>query len=271
LLGKILTAAVTLFWVAMMGLLVKRELLPAYLAEREAARAPNYAYLETLAAKPRVQQMGIFLAGNRIGQTVSRLAKVRDELRFTNRTDLQLNAIAARLLMMSGGGVSFSFRFEATVIEGRLAGFRMEAFSPPQTEPLAIMEGVAAEDMLNLKIHQGGRVQSVSTPFDSRQVLSGLFAPTFVPAKLRVGESWPVNTLGLGSNGIQNGTATVLRTERIETEGATQEAFVIGIKYGTYETTAWVNSEGEVLQQKLLGFTLMREKPSAEAERDERP
>jgi len=72
--------------------------------------------------------------------------------------------------------------------------------------------------------------------------------------------------LGLGSYGIQNGTATVLRTERIETEGVAQNVFVIGIKYGTYETTVWANSEGEVLQQKFLGFTLVREKPPAEAE-----
>ncbi len=142
----------------------------------------------------------------------------------------------------------------------------MEAFSSPRSEPLAIVDGVATEDTLKLKIRQGGRVQSMTAPFDSRQVLSGLFAPTSMPAKLRVGESWPVNTLGLGSYGIQNGTATVLRTERIETEGVSQEAFVIGIKYGTYEMTVWANCEGEVLQQKFLGFTLVREKPTAEAE-----
>jgi hypothetical protein len=30
--------------------------------------------------------------------------------------------------------------------------------------------------------------------------------------------------------------------------------------------TVWANSRGEVLQQKFLGFTLVREKPPAEAE-----
>ena len=270
-LGKILTAVITLFWLAMMALLANRDVLPAYLAEREAARAPNYAYLEALAAKPRVEQMGIYLAGVRIGQTVNRMSKVGDELRLTNHTDLELNSIAAQLLMMGGGGVRFSFKFEATVIEARLAGFRMEVFSPPQSEPLAIVDGVSAEDTLKMKIRQGGRVQNMSVPFDSRQVLSGLFAPTSMPAKLHVGESWPVNTLGLGSYGIQNGTATVLRTERIEAEGVSEEAFVIGIKYGTYEMTVWANSKGEVLQQKFLGFTLVREKPPAEAEHGEKP
>jgi hypothetical protein len=111
----------------------------------------------------------------------------------------------------------------------------------------------------------------MTVPFDSRQVLSGLFAPTSMPAKLRVGESWTVNTLGLGSYGIQNGTATVLRTERIQVEGVSQGAFVISIKYGIYEMTVWANSAGEVLQQKFLGFTLVREKPSAETERGDKP
>jgi hypothetical protein len=270
LLGRTLTAVITLFWMAMMALLVRRDVLPAYLAEREAARAPNYAYLEALAAKPRVQQMGIYIGGARIGQTVSRMAKAGDELRLTNHTDLELNSIAAQLLMI-GGGVHFSFKFEATVVEGQLAGFRLGVFSPPQSEPLAIVDGVSAEDKLKLKIRQGGRVENMSVPFDSRQVLSGLFAPTSMPAKLRVGESWPVNTLGLGSYGIQNGTATVLRTERIKPEGVSQEAFVIGVKYGTYEMMVWANAEGEVLQQKFLGFTLVREKPAAEAERGEKP
>jgi hypothetical protein len=271
LLGKILTVVITLFWMAMMTLLAKWDVLPAYLAEREAARAPSYAYLEALAAKPRVEQMGIYLGGTRIGQTVSGMSKMGDELRLTNHTDLALNSLAAQLLMMGGGGAHFSIKFEATIVEARLAGFRMEAFSQSRSEPLVIVDGLAAEDTLRLKIRQGNRAQSMSVPFDPRQVLSGLFAPTSMPAKLRVGESWPVNTLGLGSYGIQNGTATVLRTERIETEGVAQNVFVIGIKYGTYETTVWANSEGEVLQQKFLGFTLVREKPSAETERGDKP
>jgi hypothetical protein len=271
LLGKILSGVITLFWLAMMALLVKSDVLPAYLAEREAARAPSYAYLEALAAKPRVQQMGIYLAGARIGQTVSGLSKMGDELRLTNHTDLELNSFAAQLLMMGGGGVHFSIKFEATVVEARLAGFRMEAFSLPRSEPLVIVDGVSTEDMLKLKIRQGSRVQSMSVPFDSRQVLSGLFAPTSMPAKLHVGERWPVNTLGLGSYGIQNGTATVLRTERIQVEGVSQGAFVISIKYGIYEMTVWANSAGEVLQQKFLGFTLVREKPTAEAESGGKP
>jgi hypothetical protein len=210
--------------------------------------------------------MGIYRAGVRIGRTVNRMSKVGDELRLTNDTDLELSSIAAQILMMGSGGIHFSFRFEATVIEARLAGFRMEAFSPPQSEPLAIVDGIAAEDTMRLKIRQGGRVRDMTVPFDSRQVLSGLFAPTSMPAKLRVGESWTVNTLGLGSYGIQNGTATVLRTERIQVEGVSQGAFVISIKYGIYEMTVWANSAGEVLQQKFLGFTLVREKPPAEAE-----
>jgi len=270
--GKILTAAITLFWVVMMVFLAKRDVLPAYLAEREAARAPNYAYLEALATKPRVQQMGIYLAGERVGQTVSRMAKVADQLRLTNQTDLELNSIAAKLLMMGGGGVRFSFKFKATVVEARLADFRLEVFSPPKSEPLAIVDGISAENTLVLKIRQGGGpVQNTSVPFDSRQVVSDLFVPTSMPAKLQVGENWPVNTLGLGSYGIQSGTATVLRTEPIKVEGVSQEAFVISIKYGTYETTVWADSKGEVLQQKFLGFTLVREKPPAEAERGEKP
>ncbi len=270
-LGKILTAAITLFWLTMMALLVKSDVLPAYLAERQAARAPSYAYLEALAAKPHVQQMGIYLAGARIGQSVSAISKMGDELRLTNRTDLELNSFAAQMLMLGGRGVRFSVRFEATVVEARLAGFRMEAFSTSRSEPLVIVDGISTEDTLKLKIRQGGRAQSMTAPFDSRQVLSGLFAPTSMPASLRVGESWPVNTLGLGSYGIQNGTATVLRTERIEAEGVSQEAFVVGIKYGTYEMTVWANGQGEVLQEKFLGFTLVREKPPAEAEDGGKP
>jgi hypothetical protein len=271
LLGRILTAAITLFWLAMMGLLVNQEVLPAYLAAREAARAPNYAWLETVAAKPRVEQLGIFLGGARIGQTVHRMSRKDDELRLSNRTDLQLNSLAAKLLMMGGGGMQFSFKFEATVIEARLAGFQMTVLSPPQSEPLAIVDGTSAGDMLRMRIRQGGHVQNLTTPFDSRQVLSGLFAPSSMPAQLHVGQSWTVNTLGLGNFGIQNGMAKVLRTERIKVEGVLEEAFVIQIKYGTYDMTVWANSKGEVLQQKFLGFTLVREKPPAEVENNEKP
>ena len=70
---------------------------------------------------------------------------------------------------------------------------------------------------------------------------------------------------------FKHGIAKVLRTERINVESVSQEAFVIQVKYGTYEMTVWANSKGEVLQQKFLGFTLVREKPPAETEGGEKP
>ena len=100
-------------------------------------------------------------------------------------------------------------------------------------------------------------------PFDSQRVLSDLLSPSFTPTQLRVGETWAFSTFDPLSYGVGTATAHVTGRERIKLDGAEEDTFVIQLASGSYEATVWANPQGEVVKEKVLGFTLLREEPDA--------
>ena len=124
----------------MMTLLVEREILPAWRAEREAAHTPNYGQLEALAEKGQVRQMGIYRgeppAGRRIGQTRSALRKDGAEMVMTSDTRILLDlgeGETRRSGLISGRASSrdgfqrFDLRVFLTPADGQTAAPRSSA------------------------------------------------------------------------------------------------------------------------------------------------
>jgi len=272
LLGRILTVAIALLWIASMTWMVRREVLPPLRAEREAARAPNYAQLESLAARAPVVQMGIFLAnGKRIGWTRGALRRVGDDLLIESRTFLRLDLGAAGSLApgLGGGTLQLYIQFKAQVVEGRLAGFDLVVRPGRRAEALASIEGHPVDDRLVLRIRQGDRIRVESFPFDTRQVLSSDLLPGFTAGRVRPGERWTIRTLDPVTYRLRAVEAEVVGREMISVAGAPREAWLIRIPYDTYEVKVWATPEGEVLQQKIPGFLLVREEPTPEEDAGE--
>lgn len=262
---RVLTFTVTVFWLVMMVALTKREILPVWQAAREAAQTPTYAQLEAMADKPRLSQMGIFLGARRIGFTRGTVRKGEDGLRLTNETHLNLNLSGAEALTGGiGGNINLVMLFKARVSEGQLVEFRVTVHSPPATDPIAIIDGYPVDNHLMLSINQGGQKSSQSIPFDPRQVLSNDLAPSFTPSRLRVGEKWAVRSIDPMNYRVRTAWATVSGRETIEVDARPVEAFLITIPYGAQEVRVWTDSSGQVLKQKIFGFTFIRETPTVE-------
>jgi hypothetical protein len=270
-LGRIVTVLIVAMWLAAMGWMVRREVLPPLRAERAVARSPNYAQLEALAEKSAQVQMGIHLAnGKRIGSTRGSLKKVDGDLVIENRTyvniDLGLPTGAPGLGELNG--LKLYVHFKAHVVEGRLAGFDLVARPGRRAEALAVVTGIAAGDRLNLTIKQGDHIRKESVPFDARQVLSSDLLPGFTAGRVRAGERWTVRTIDPATYGVRATEAEVVGKETIEIGGKPREAWLIRIPYQSYEVKIWATPEGEVLQQKIPGFVLKREDPTPEEEAD---
>ena len=272
-LGKVLTVGITVFWVTMMALLTRREILPAYRMAREAEQTPGYAQLEAAAAKFPVSQMGIYLGSRRIGQTVARFRKKDNGFLITNETRIGLNLSPAGLFLPGGTGeINVVLRFKARVVEGQLNDFQLVATSPPSAEPLAIVDGNPIGDQLKLRIRQGGQVRTETMPFDAKQLLANAFGPMMTPSPLRVGMRWAVRTLDpTPPYALRTAWASVVRREPILVEGEERPAFLITIPFAAHEITAWADRDGRILKQKTFGFTFIREEPEPEAENSENP
>ncbi len=264
-LGKVATALIVIFWLTMMALLAQREILPAVRAARESYLQATYNHLEKLTETPRISQMGIFLRGRRIGRSVSILRKDDGALRLQNETEINLSLSPGGALMSAGiGGLHAVIRFRAKAMAGRLLDFRLTVVSPPGTPPLVVVDGYPVGKMLALKIRQAGQTRTKTVPFDASQLLSSSLAPVFALPDLHVGKRWMMRTLDPATYAVRAVWAEVEGKESLSISGREYEAYLIKIPYGSYEVKVWATPDGEVLKQKVFGFTFVREEPPAE-------
>lgn len=266
--GKAATAAITVFWLTMMGLLAHREILPAWRATREAAETLSYTYLESLAAKPRVSQMGIYLREQRIGFTLSRMRKVADALHLDSRSEMNLSLSPGASSLIGpgmGGSLHVGLRFNARVVSGELVDFRLTVSSPPGTAPAVTVDGQPVGESLHLKIRQGDAVRQETIPFNSKHLISSGLGQTFALPKLRVGARWAIRSLDPATYAVRTAWAKVVGRESLTIEDTTYDAYLVTIPYGGYEVKIWADRDGEILKQKIFGFTFVREDPPADA------
>ncbi len=267
-LGRIATGAIILFWLAMMGLLAQREILPGLAQARELAHTPNYRQLETHADLPRIDQMGIYMGEQRIGQSVTTVIKEEqdNELQIRNRTDVRLGLAGGIPLLSKFMAVELHLKFTAHVVDARLLNFNM-VVTVGGEEPYAVVDGFVVGKELTLRIRQGGQTRVQTIPFDPQQMISANLMPALAPAKLRVGETWTMRSMDIQSMALRDAVATVRSREQVKIGGQMRDAFVIDVPSapGSSESfTVWVSPEGEVLMQKFLGFRLEREEPVPE-------
>jgi len=262
----LLTVAISAFWVAMMTRLIRHEIAPTVTALREASEGTTYQYLETLAAKPRATQMGIYLRDKRIGYALSRIQRSDDTLHIESRSELafSLSPDAAVSLGPSDTALDVVLHFKARVLQSELLDFRLTVNSPPGSAPVAIIDGVPTGKRLHLKIRHGGETQTETIPFDSKQVISGGFTQMLTPGNLTVGMRWPIRSVDPFSRSVRVTHAEVTGIDTLRVGDRSVRAFVIRVPYGSNDMTVWADEEGNVLKQTLFGFTFLKESPPSD-------
>ena len=265
--ARLSTAIITLFWLTMMGTLVNKEILPAWHATRVAAQTPNYDRLETIAQEGRVTQMGIFLKDRRIGYTRSRVRRVREEIQLESRTEMRLDVSSGGANPMGGGlnGLDIGVLFKACVFEGELTDFQLTASSPPGTPPIVTVNGRAIGKSLTLLIKHGEESRRENIPFDAKQFISAGFDQSFGMPELRVGARWPIQSLDTTTYTLRTAEAEVVAEEEITLGETRHNAYRIEIAYGASKMLVWATEDGDVLKQKIFGFTFIREEPPPDA------
>lgn len=270
-LGRIVTVLIAALWIASMGWMIQREVLPPLRTEETIARSPNYKQFEALAEKAAVVQMGIHLAnGKRIGYTRGVVRKGDGDIIIESHTflNINLNVPSGAPVMGDLNGLKLYVHFKAQVVEGRLGGFDLSVRPGRHEEALATVEGRAVDDKLSIHIRQGNQIRTEVVPFDSRQVLSSDLLPGFTSGRMREGERWAIRTIDPLTYGVRATEARVIGKESIQIGGKTREAWRISIPYESYEVSIWATPEGEVLRQKIPGFVLDREDPTPQKELD---
>ncbi len=262
-LNRILTVGITLFWAAMMTLLVQRDLIPQFQAMRRASQPDSYHYLERIAEKGRAEQMGIYLGDRRVGYTRSRVRMMADELHLESKTVIRLSEASGPLAQVPAvaGFLDFGIYFSAHGFQGELLDVRATLSMPPGTAPMVIVTGKPKGGALELTIRQGEKAETRTVDFDPKQLLSSSYGQAFSLPALKMGAAWRITVLDPLTRSIRVLPAKVVDREFVAIGGRTYDAYVIRILYGTSETKVWATPKGEILKQTMLGFTFLREDP----------
>jgi hypothetical protein len=261
-LGKAATAGIAAFWLIMMTLLVQREILPAYAAFRQEQVTPGYSRIKELAQQGYSTQMGIYLGDRKIGYTRAKLVDLpADEIvEIVNTTQISLNmSVGSVVPGMKAEALALKLNFKAQVGEDGLHGFRLDVFSKGAGAPLAIVDGKPIGETLSLKIHTGDQTRLEQVPFHANTILGNDMGPMVLPPKLSEGVKWPVRSLDPMTYTVRTAWATVRGKETIAIEGRDVKAYLITIPYGTADFKVWADENGEVLKQKFLGFSFVKE------------
>lgn len=267
--GRIVTGAIIVFWLAMMGWLVKREILPNVAQAREFARTPTYRQVEKRAETPRTDKMGIYLGKRRIGQSVTTISKEDDATRIQNRTEARLDIGAGIPFLSKFSGLDLRLKSVGRIHEERLLDFTL-VVALGEGEPFATVDGRAVGDELVLRVRQGNSVTTQTVPYGARQAVSTDLTPAFTPEQLRVGETWTMRSMDLQTMKVRESQARVLRREQVKVSGQMRDAFVIEIPYGSRPGevfTVWAAPDGEVLVQQFFGFRFEREEADQEKDK----
>lgn len=256
------------FWAAMSTQLVLRDLVP------DDAPLPTAGYKDQLAhvelARPRVERIGMYLAGKRLGTSVvTRTRLETGGFRIEGTTDLALDTLVhARLPALSqlpGGNLLDGLVPKLDTVAWVDDEYHLERFDIAVTVAGATHH-VLGEQLgsgLVVTTDLGGKAESRTLPFDGQAVLGMLLVPAESPARLKIGNAWAVRNLDPMTGTTQTARRHVARRERIAVAGRIHDCYVIHTEVdGKATTTTWVDVDGALVrEERPFGLRLEREDP----------
>lgn len=238
------------FWLTMMTLLVKRDVLPAF------GRRGDPDYRRLLLGKQEMEEttMGIYVSDQWIGSAREWIRPNPDGgYQVSSETELNGDRLGLKKSLLS-------FRSITNIDEAfHLASFEMTAQGLGMD---ASVRGTVFEDVLIIStegVSATGRAEEKRIQLDGPMTLSTGLSPFAGMPELEVGKEWTIVSLdpieaARGSLSTTSRRARVEKQEVIEFEGKAVETFVVTVGMHTFiarEATAWITKEGDILKQRV--------------------
>ncbi|MEK7867551.1 MAG: hypothetical protein AAB434_12800 [Planctomycetota bacterium] len=248
------------FWLTMMTLLVKEDVLPAF------GRRGDPGYRTLLLKKQNYEEttMGIYVGEQKIGFAHEVIRPNSDGGYVTsNETDLDGGRLGvdSKILFRSNTTIDAAFRLAAFDLSASVFGAEASVRGTVFEDVLIIStEGLSATG-----IPKSGASEEKRIPLDGPMTLSTGLSPFTGMPELEVGKEWTIVTVdpieaAFGSLSTQSRRAHVEKKETITWEGTQVETFVVKVETRqrfARECTAWITKDGEILKQRV-GLIEMR-------------
>ena len=252
---RVITAAlITGFWLAMMGWLIFREILPSYWV----GRAPTYRIvIGDRPLKPRVEKAGLFVWNQRIGS-------VRTEIRPAENGRTEIETITTVNLpdeLKALGNPDDAGAPPTGVLEMRsqvllTATQELDRIDANLKLPTGSrrLAGRVIDGGLEIDLFDGERKESSHRVENIQlQTLSGGMSQFLFLPDLYEGKEWSLQSLDPFTLKLETAHAKVLEKEQIIWNKTKIYAFRVEVTRGANKlSTAWVHPDGRVLKETFL-------------------
>lgn len=235
-----------IFWLVMMGLLVKREFLFPSLA------APRGERQELLFRLPfRQQWMGIYYQDKKIGYSHTSINPYQSQeltgfiIRNQTRFLISLLEEVSEILL------------EGFTIVDNDYGIRIFNVEVKSDLGQIRFRGKVTDDKLFLEIEAGGEKREKVVPLKEDLLLSNTIMPYLVIPQLIPGRTYTVNLIDPLT--LTSGPARV-KVEESALGGRRGKVYLVKLDYQGLATTSWISEDGEILKEETpLGWMMKRE------------
>ncbi len=249
---KLIATAIILFWLLMMGLLGRREILPLLRGPTLTARystSPTDSWMMVLS--PSEQPLGFI--------NTQTAPETRDGLPGTLLTlssILKMQFLGQPMRMQLGGSAWFARTGDA----GRFD------FAVRSEEHSARFEGVLEGGVLNARIHTAGEVYPLSLPVERELVIAGVAGTSTLqldhlePGDEALIEAFDPMTLSMGTTRVK-----CLGFDTLGEGDEARKVRVVSITTNNVESKAWLGDEGETLRAETPLGLILQQTTSSEA------
>lgn len=270
----VVRVTVVCFWAVMMGWLYTKEVRP-HMANPDppGEDALTYQALVRSAEQGLAPRMTIYWLGRRVGGTVTTYRKAENAFHISTRTRISTDLVGKLFLgpQEDVAGDYEAGRDNVTITAKTVLGPELKLVSlsvlvsAAGSGRLASVDGRVVGDTLHLTVTEpGGARHHKRLPFDPDWALSAGPATPFQAGEPEVGVRWRMGMINPLTGRYETGTANVTGREEIIWNGRSHATYVVKMRWGRMESTAWVAPDGKVLKQRApLGVLLVREPEEA--------
>lgn len=238
------------FWLVMMGLLFKVDILPDYIVEDN----PGYEAVVRRADTPISRTMAVFDGDTRVGTSETLIDPQPDgsyAVRNITKLTVKMGFVQSRVSAVLSVNLDKDTQLSELFLDVDVGGQRAE------------VNGRRKGDNLVLDITLAGETFQQVIPYDN-SVIASYFNPFPLGARLKIGQSWRTKFLDPLSQ----------RSKAVEIKVVARETIALSLRdgepprqYDTYkvvttwdgkELAAWATEDGLVLKEETpLGYTLV--------------
>lgn len=219
--------------------------------------------LVSLGGGERRMQMGIYYGGGRVGRLVQNSTTTGNRTEIT--IDIALDLAQVACVSHTSGDTPFlaTVACRSIMVDEALQEFSMSVDLDELGAAMLNVHGEVAGETLHMSILQGKRQRFASFPIDPKLGMGFLGCPSGKLKGLRKNQVWRAHLFNPVSLRFESVQARVVGRDEVASHGARLSAHVVQVGGGGLGTRLWIDDQGELLRQSVMGFDLIRERATA--------